>query len=153
MKETLRMHPIIFMGTRQAVEDQVIPLSQPLKLSDGRSITEIPVSKGQNIWINFPGYNRLPSIFGENAHEFNVDRWLDNRLGDLQAGSVGVYGNLITFSHGPRACIGENQHLDSLRVTRAYIPQGGDSLFTRYRPFSSSCWRTSSSAYPRITEV
>jgi hypothetical protein len=66
---------------------------------------------------------------------------------------VGVYGNLITFSHGPRACMGEHISLDSLHVVHAYLPQGGDSVFSRCRPFSSSCWRTSSSAYPRITKA
>jgi len=101
------MHPVAFMSTRRAVEDEAIPLSQPLKLPDGRTITEIPISKGQNIWINIPGYNRLPSIFGENAHDFNIDRWLDNKLDNLP-GLVGVYSNLITFAHGPYACIGEH---------------------------------------------
>jgi len=152
IKETLRVHPVAFMGARQAVEDEVIPLSQPLKLPDGRSITEIPVSNGQNIWINVPGYNRLPSIFGENTHEFNVDRWLDNRLDDLP-GLVGVYSNLITFGHGPHACIGEHLPLDSTRAICADLPQDGSLVLSRYRPFSSSCWRTSSSAYPRITKV
>ena len=112
------MHPVAFMGARQALEDEVIPLSRPLKLVDGRSITEIPVSKGQNIWINIPGYNRLPSIFGDNPHEFNIDRWLDDRLDNLP-GLVGVYGNLMTFGHGPHACIGENIALGSIRVVCA----------------------------------
>ena len=109
------MHPVAFMGARQALEDEVIPLSRPLKLVDGRSITEIPVSKGQNIWINIPGYNRLPSIFGENPHEFSIDRWLDDRLDNLP-GLVGVYGNMMTFGHGPHVCIGENIALGSIRV-------------------------------------
>ena len=95
------------MGGRQAVEDELIPLSQPLKLTNGRSITEIPVSKGQNVWINIPGYNRLPGVFGENVHDFNPDRWLDNKLDDL-SGFVGVYGNLISFGHDPHACISEH---------------------------------------------
>jgi len=106
-KETLRFHPVAFMGARQAVEDEVIPLLTPLKLPDGRTITEIPVSKGQNIWINICGYNRLPSIFGENAHEFNIDRWLGNKS-DATPGLVGVYNNMMTFGHGPHACIGEH---------------------------------------------
>ena len=146
------MHPVAFMGARRALEDEVIPLSQPLKLPDGRSITKIPISKGQNIWVNIPGYNRLPSIFGEDAHEFNIDRWLDNKLDDIP-GSVGVYSNLLTFGHGIHACIGEYLHIGSHRDIRAYLPQGGGSVFTRYRPFLSSCWRTLSSACPRITKV
>ena len=107
IKETLRIHPVAFMGGRQAVEDELIPLSQPLKLTNGKSITEIPVSKGQNVWINIPGYNRLPGVFGENVHDFNPDRWLDNKLDDL-SGLVGVYSNLISFGHGPHACTGEH---------------------------------------------
>ena len=108
------------MGARQALEDEVIPLSQPLKLLDGKLITEIPVSKGQNIWINIPGYNRLPSVFGENPHEFNIDRWLDGGFNGLP-GLVGVYGNLITFGHGPHVCIGENIPLGSLCVVCADV--------------------------------
>ena len=152
IQETLRVYPVGFMGTRRALEDEVIPLSQSLNLPDGRTITEIPVSKGQNIWINIFGYNRLPSIFGEDAHEFNIDRWLDNRLDDL-SGLVGVYGNLTTFGHGPHACLGEYLPTGSLCDICAYVPQGGGSVFTRCRPFLSSCWRTLSSACPRITKV
>lgn len=140
------------MGVRQAVEDDVIPLLQPLKLLDGRTITEIPVSKGQNIWLNVPGYNRLPSIFGENAHEFDIDRWLDNKPDD-RSGLVGVYSNLLTFGHGPHACIGEYLLLDSLRVVRAYLPQGGGSLSKRYTQFSSSCWQILNFTCPKITGV
>jgi cytochrome P450 len=113
MQETLRVHPVGFMGARQAIEDEVIPLSQPLKLPDGRTITEIPVSKGQNIWINIPGYNRLSSIFGEDPHEFNIDRWLDNSLGD-PPGLVGIYSNLSSFGHGPHGCIGKRLPIGSL---------------------------------------
>jgi hypothetical protein len=133
----------------------VIPLSQPLKLPDGRSITEIPVSKGQNIWIDIPGYHRLPGIFGEDAHEFNIDRWLDSGLGGLP-GLVGVYSNLFSFGHGPHACIGERLpvgFLCELCDIRAYLPQGGGSVFTRCKPFLLSYWRTLSSTYPRITKV
>ena len=101
------MHPVAFMGARQATQDELIPLSRPLRLSDGRSITEIPISKDQNIWMNIPGYNRLPGIFGESAHDFNIDRWLDGKQDDLP-GMVGLYSNLITFGHGPHACIGEH---------------------------------------------
>jgi cytochrome P450 len=134
IKEALRMHPVLFTGAKQAFEDEVIPLSQPLKLPDGRSITEIPVSKGQNIWINIPGYNRLPGIFGENVHEFDIDRWLDGRLDDLP-GLVGAYGNLATFGHGPHLCIGEHLPFDFPCAMCAYVLQGGNSVFSRHRQF------------------
>ena len=118
------MHPVAFMSARQAVEDEVIPLSQPLKLPNGRTVTEIPISNGQNIWINIPGYNRLPSIFGENAHEFDIDRWWDNRLDNLP-GSVGVYSNLISFGHGPHACIGERSPSPRFYLHHKNLPSAG----------------------------
>jgi len=113
MQETLRIYPVTIMGSKRAVEDEVIPLSEPLILSDGRSITEIPVSEGQKIWVNIPGYNRLPGIFGENAHEFNIDRWFESRL-SAPSESAGIYSSLMSFSHGPRSCIGEYPRLGFL---------------------------------------
>ena len=135
------MHPVGFMGSRRALEDEVIPLSQSLNLPDGRTITEIPVSKGQNIWINIFGYNRLPSIFGEDAHEFNIDRWLDNRLDDL-SGLVGVYGNLTTFGHGPHACLGE------------YLPTGPPVTYVlTFRRVEVQCLRDADHSYRAVGEL
>jgi len=106
MKEVFRFHPVGFVGGRQAMENSVIPLSSPVMLESGNLVNEIPVSKGQQIWVNIPGYNRLPEIFGEDADEFNVDRWIRNGGKPTVEHGVGVYSNLITFAHGPRACIG-----------------------------------------------
>jgi cytochrome P450 len=47
--------------------------------------------------------HRLPELFGDDADEFNVYRWMRS---ETKEQGVGVYGNMLTFSHGPRACIG-----------------------------------------------
>lgn len=44
-------------------------------------------------------------MFGEDSEHFNIDRWLDGD-GKKSVQGVGVYANLLTFAHGPRACIG-----------------------------------------------
>ena len=104
------MNPIIPELFRQASRDDVIPLSSPIMTKSGQLISEIPISKGQNITISVGCYNRydhryeslhllicsviarLPSVWGEDANEWNPSRFLD-AINDKQV-SVGVYANL-----------------------------------------------------------
>jgi cytochrome P450 len=50
--------------------------------------------------------HRLPEIFGEDADEFNADRWMRSGSEQMAEQGVGIYANLMTFALGPRACIG-----------------------------------------------
>ena len=107
------MNPIAAGLFRQASRDDVIPLSSPIMTKSGQLISEIPISKGQNIVISVGGYNRyghpyefsvicicssisvtsrLPSVWGEDANEWNPLRFLDAPK-DKQI-SIGVYANL-----------------------------------------------------------
>ncbi|KAJ7204753.1 cytochrome P450 [Mycena pura] len=107
MKETLRFHPVSqvstsllvlsllltracirrFNGVREAARDEVLPLSKPIILV-----------------ASIPGYNRNTDVFGPDAHIFNLERWLDGTV--QMTTPLGVYGNLLTFGTGHRACIG-----------------------------------------------
>ncbi|CCM03242.1 uncharacterized protein FIBRA_05367 [Fibroporia radiculosa] len=58
IKEGLRLHPLVYMLVRVANQDDVIPLSKPILTEDGNLISEIPVSKGQNVSVSVWGYNR-----------------------------------------------------------------------------------------------
>jgi cytochrome P450 len=58
IQEVLRFHPVASNGNRTALQDTVIPLAHPIKLASGEIMTEIQVSKGQNINLNLPGFNR-----------------------------------------------------------------------------------------------
>ncbi|KAL4868711.1 hypothetical protein BDV12DRAFT_209023 [Aspergillus spectabilis] len=53
--------------------------------------------------------NRSSELWGPDAGEFNPDRWLNPETGKANndGGMVSNYANL-TFSHGPRSCIGQN---------------------------------------------
>ncbi|EGN99132.1 hypothetical protein SERLA73DRAFT_73689 [Serpula lacrymans var. lacrymans S7.3] len=104
IKESLRLHPIAPMLFREAADEDVIPLSEPIETVSGKFINQIPVSKGQAINISICSYNRLQSVWGEDADSWNPDRFLGSDK-ERQA-SVGVFANLMTFSAGIRACLG-----------------------------------------------
>ncbi|KAJ6535340.1 cytochrome P450 [Mycena vulgaris] len=104
MKETFRFHPVSYNTMREAARDEVLPLSKPLVGKSGQTITEIPIPKNTILVVSIAGYNRNTDVFGEDAHVFNPERWLDGRVQTTT--SLGVYGNLMTFGSGHRACIG-----------------------------------------------
>ncbi|KAK0475189.1 cytochrome P450 [Armillaria novae-zelandiae] len=93
IKETLRLHPFAPTPARVAPYDDILPLM-------GSKTLEIP--KGQTLYCSIYLYNRLPSIWGVDAEEWNPSRFLDKNI----PVSLGVYANLMTFSAGSRSCIG-----------------------------------------------
>ncbi|KAH7925485.1 cytochrome P450 [Leucogyrophana mollusca] len=103
IKESLRLHPIVPTLAREAEEDDVLPLSVPIETKSGKIITEIPIPKGTPIIASICTYNRLESVWGEDAAEWNPMRFLDN---NKERTTVGVFANLMTFSAGIRGCIG-----------------------------------------------
>ncbi|KAJ6510946.1 cytochrome P450 [Mycena sanguinolenta] len=106
MKEILRFHPTSYTSLREAARDEILPLSKPLVTKTGKIITELPIAKNTILVVSSAGYNRNTDVFGEDAHKFNPERWLDGSLQDKTATRLGVYGNLMTFGSGHRACIG-----------------------------------------------
>ncbi|PBK89291.1 cytochrome P450 [Armillaria gallica] len=93
IKESLRLHPNSHNFIRTAPHDDVLPLSGGEKLI---------IPKGQTLFCSAHLYNRLPSLWGDDAEEWNPRRFLDKTL----PVSLGVYANLMTFSTGSRSCIG-----------------------------------------------
>ncbi|KAK0438186.1 cytochrome P450 [Desarmillaria tabescens] len=104
IKEVLRFHPLGHILFRQPAQDDVLPLSEPITTSDGQVYSQIPISKGQVVMTSIYTYNRLPSVWGEDADEWNPQRFLDGR--EVNQTSLGVYSNLLTFSAGIRGCLG-----------------------------------------------
>ncbi|KAI0712968.1 cytochrome P450 [Cerioporus squamosus] len=104
IKETLRFHSIAAYLPRVAVKDDVIPLAYPIVSTSGETMTEIPVHAGQVIFTSFATYHRIKDVWGEDADEWNPDRW--SRPATGKQTNVGVFANLMSFSAGVRACIG-----------------------------------------------
>ncbi|KAI0284849.1 cytochrome P450 [Russula brevipes] len=104
LKESMRLHPIVYLLPREAGHDDVIPLAFPITTKSGRQISSIPVAKGTPIDIHVDVYNRLPEVWGADADGWNPERFLS--LDKSKQTSIGVFSNLMTFSGGVRSCIG-----------------------------------------------
>ena len=118
-KEAMRMFPPVARTEKVVEEDDVIPLRHPIRGADGSWIKTISVKKGQIIHISLIGINRDDAVFGD-ADVFRPTRWLVGRGDAAEAkyctpGEHGIpsadqmcggWGGLLTFSEGPRICVG-----------------------------------------------
>ncbi|KAL0577260.1 hypothetical protein V5O48_004717 [Marasmius crinis-equi] len=117
IKETLRVHPILPEQLREAVVDDVIPLTYPIMDASGSELREIPITKGQRFIVSTYHYNRLKQLWGEDADEWKPERFLKN----TNPTTLGVLGNLMTFGGGVRACLGWRFALLELQVVTAAL--------------------------------
>ncbi|TFK65716.1 cytochrome P450 [Pluteus cervinus] len=92
VRETLCVHSPAPSTVRVAMRDDVLPLSKPFTDKRGKFQEGISIRKGQTIVVPILAMNRAKWIWGEDAAEF--------RLVD------GIWGNMMPFLGGPRACIG-----------------------------------------------
>ncbi|KAH8998336.1 cytochrome P450 [Lactarius hatsudake] len=107
LKESMRLDPIVWCTTRVANLDDILPLAFPITTKSGKQITSIPIKKGTPIDISPAVYNRLPDVWGEDANEWDPERFLDPLREFKEASSnIGVFGSLMSFSTGTRGCIG-----------------------------------------------
>ncbi|KAF8499477.1 cytochrome P450 [Hysterangium stoloniferum] len=106
IKETLRFHCIVPGLPRDAMRDDIIPLTKPVKTESGRLISSITISRGQRVFISFIAYHRLKAIWGEDADQWRPERFLEDDIVDMQNITLGLLSNIATFSSGPRGCIG-----------------------------------------------
>ncbi|KAG2364263.1 cytochrome P450 [Suillus spraguei] len=106
--EILRLHPPIGEFTRLAATDDIIPLSEPVRTESGETTDSIYIAKGTSITIPAAAINRSPAIWGPDAKEFKPDRWLTEDGITGKAKEVQGHRHLLTFSDGPRACLGKD---------------------------------------------
>ncbi|KAK7043765.1 hypothetical protein VNI00_008377 [Paramarasmius palmivorus] len=123
-RETLRMYPPAITSSRQALENTVIPLSEPMTGEDGKTITELFIPKGTLVHIGIKAANQDRSVWGMDATEWKPERWFSLPKTVTDAKIPGVYPKLcvfislhwrivdglsnssMTFIGGPRGCIG-----------------------------------------------
>ncbi|KAJ7447244.1 cytochrome P450, partial [Mycena latifolia] len=104
-----RLFPAGALLERWASEDCVLPLSSEIVTSTGQPIRELPIRKGQFIFLAplspaLTLINRLEDLWGSDADEFKPSRWLE---GDPCSGqALGPYAQLLAFLGGPRHCAG-----------------------------------------------
>ena len=145
--ETLRMHPPIVQITRivrshsspilvvsyrvyrsltmdmtpsQAIEDDVIPLSEPVRTKSGELVDTLTIAKDTPVTVSMESVNRSTAMWGQDAKTFRPSRWLEDAQGQdgIPAKAKGIQGHrhLLTFVDGPRTCIGKNFAVAEFKV-------------------------------------
>ncbi|KIJ45274.1 hypothetical protein M422DRAFT_30124 [Sphaerobolus stellatus SS14] len=104
VRESLRFIPPIHSSLRTANQDDEIPVSEPIKMRDGSVQSSFKISKGQFIHVAMESFNLDRSVWGPSAWEFDPYRWM--KLPEEVKKQPGLYPNIMSFSSGPRACIG-----------------------------------------------
>ncbi|TFK35081.1 cytochrome P450 [Crucibulum laeve] len=138
VSEVLRLHPSPPEMTRMAGEDTVLPLNTPIIDANGRSIDQIPISKGTLITLPTQYLNSLPATWGSDAKEFNPYRWLK---GSNKATEENVaHRRLLSFGDGTRICLGKAFTLAEMKAVimvliRSYsfeLPNGPNTKIERH---------------------
>ena len=126
VRETLRLYAPVPSTVRVAVKDDVLPLGTPVRTKSGKLLESLVfvlflfshsrsmftnlrtnrIRKGQTFFIPILALNRSTVLWGEDAREFKPERWSESKVPDSVASIPGVWGNMLTFLGGPRACIG-----------------------------------------------
>jgi len=106
VRESLRLVPPVHSSLRVATRDDEIPTSYPVHLRDGSISDQMSIYVRQGDYVHVPveAFNLDKDIWGENAWEFDPERW--DHLPEAVEALPGLYSNLLTFSAGPRSCIG-----------------------------------------------
>ncbi|KAG2186344.1 hypothetical protein INT43_002782 [Umbelopsis isabellina] len=89
--EVLRLYPSVPLNQKYALNDDVLPDGTQIRKGD--YVVWCPYAQG-----------RLVGIWGQDARQFNPDRWL-NEAGELKRVSQGQWP---AFHAGPRVCLGQN---------------------------------------------
>ncbi|KAG8218113.1 cytochrome P450 [Butyriboletus roseoflavus] len=118
--EILRVHPPIAEFTRIAAEDDVIPLSEPVRTKSGKLVDSLTIAKGTLIAISMESMNRSAALWGEDAKIFRPSRWLEDVHGrngiPAKAREIQGHRHLLTFVDGPRMCLGKNFAVTEFKV-------------------------------------
>ncbi|OQO07513.1 hypothetical protein B0A48_07210 [Cryoendolithus antarcticus] len=119
INETLRLYSVLPLNSRIATKDTVIPIGGG---EDGKQ--PAAVHKGQQIMLNIYAMHRLKDLWGDDALEFNPERWEDPKRNALLEDGWAF----IPFSRGPRVCIGQQYALTEASYCLVRFVQRFDRL-------------------------
>ncbi|KAF8600975.1 cytochrome P450 [Ceratobasidium sp. AG-I] len=144
-REVLRLYPPVPTAERDTLKDWIVPLRYPIKGTDGRMIREVEIKKGTIVVVGFREANRCKETWGEDADEFRPERWLEGLPSSaMGAKTPGIYSSMMTFSGGPRACIGFRFSLLELKVILLMLVR-----FFRFTPADTAVeWRLGQTMAP-----
>ena len=83
--------------------DGILPLSRPIRGTDGSTINELVVPRGTNIVIAIMACNRDKELWGEDAHEWKPERWMKPLPDTVEKAAIpGVYSNMSVSTSASR---------------------------------------------------
>ena len=96
----------------------MIPLSKPVRTTNGDSTDRICIPKGTVIVVPLAALNCSVSMWGPDAKIFRPSRWLAEKEGaqPVNAETMHGYRHLMTFGDGPRMCLGRLFALTEFKV-------------------------------------
>ncbi|KAH8103810.1 cytochrome P450 [Cristinia sonorae] len=150
VRETLRVYPPVLSMDRVALCDTVLPLSKPITDTDGKTITEVLVTKDTTLNIGIYTFNRSKDLWGEDAEDWKPERWLKPLPDTIKNSPSGaVFGNLMTFAGGPRSCIGFKYAELEIKAFLFHLVER-----FKFTPATSSkiIWNTSFVVFPSVTK-
>ncbi|KAH8810449.1 cytochrome P450 [Flagelloscypha sp. PMI_526] len=115
--EALRLHAPLHESNRVAKRDDVLPLSQPYRTPNGTMVDRLSIAKGSYVTTSITMINRSKEFWGENAKVFNPSRWLSSASTSSPRSKPMGHRHLMTFSDGPRMCLGKNFALAEFKAT------------------------------------
>lgn len=120
VKESVRMLPSVPSTVRVALKDDVVPLSKSYKRADGKgTYNSIVIPKGHEFFVPLNVIQMSKDIWGEDAEEFNPDRW-DNLPSSVVNAKMPP-GHTFAFLSGPRSCIGKQLAIMETQVLLAHL--------------------------------
>ncbi|KAG0696075.1 cytochrome P450 [Suillus ampliporus] len=103
--EVLRLHAPVKEIPRMAMQEDVIPLSEPVRTTAGNYTDSVCIPKGTVIIVPFAALNCSVSMWGPDAKAFHPSRWLREDAHGAREALHG-YRHLMTFGDGARMCLG-----------------------------------------------
>lgn len=107
VNEILRLHASVTEILRVTTQEDVIPLSEPMRTDAGNSTDNVCIPKGTEVLIPLAALNCSVSMWGPDAKLFKPSRWLKEDEGTHETKeTLPDYRRLMTFGNGARMCPG-----------------------------------------------
>lgn len=124
VNEVLRLHAPVKEIPRSATQEDVIPLSEPLRTADGSFTESVCIPKGTVIVVPFAALNCSVSMWGPDAKTFKPSRWFEEDENTRGArDTLHGYRHLMTFGDGARMCLGRLFALTEFKVVLFVLVQ------------------------------
>jgi len=114
--EILRLRPSVPDLTRVALEDDIIPLTEPITDAFGNVVNNLTIAKGTLLTVSIEYFNKSEKYWGPDAKQFRPERWLGEEGIDVRAKELQGHRHLHTFSDGPRTCLGRGFALTEFKT-------------------------------------